>query len=105
MIKVDGIKRTIGGEAVEIIADVTMILQDVFEYLTDKGETIALEDIDDIMRAITLNIVTPLGYHQGEYTEDEVKLLSNIAEDNPNLYGIARDISDNIRSRVLTDEM
>ena len=105
MISVDGIKRTMGGEAVEIIADVTMILQDVFTYLTDEGAVIDLQDVEDITRAITLNIVTPLGYLQDEYLEEEAGLLIKIAEDNPNLYGIARDISENIRGRVLTDEM
>lgn len=99
MIKVNGCDRSMEGSAVDILGDVTMILQDLITNIVEEDNTVnPTQIIEEMTKAIILNLIFPINAPSDE-------LLEHMENEFPDVLAAAISISNNIQERFKTDEV
>ena len=99
MIKVNGCDRSMEGSAVDILGDVTMILQDLITNIVEEDNTVnPTQIIEEMTKAIILNLIFPIN-------EPSAELLEHMETEFQDVLAAAISISNNIQERFKTDEV
>lgn len=99
MIKVNGCDRSMEGSAVDILGDVTMILQDLITNIVEEDNTVnPTQIIEEMTKAIILNLIFPIN-------EPSAELLEHMETEFQDVLAAAISISNNIQDRFKTDEV